>query len=154
MANLRFILAVLQMGNEKMEQRASENWVLRIKLRDMRLQWYNSELNSTIFFFKLFKLLLNTPQRYNTNVTWHCMILHYNKLQIHYITLHCGERVQKALTVNVSFFAKSAAERSKTDIHHKTKIIFFDREKNVFPSTPSWASAVKTIVKRQKEERK
>ena len=25
-------------------------------------------------FFFSFKLLLNTPQRYNTNVTWHCMI--------------------------------------------------------------------------------
>ena len=40
-----------------------------------------------LLFLFFFKLLLNTPQRYNTNVTWHCMILHYNTLQIHYITL-------------------------------------------------------------------
>ena len=40
------------------------------------------------FIFLLFKLLLNIAQCYNTNVTWHCMILHYNKLQIQYVTLH------------------------------------------------------------------
>ena len=40
-----------------------------------------------VFFVKLVILLLNTRQRYNTNVTWHCMIVHYNTLQIHYITL-------------------------------------------------------------------
>ena len=33
------------------------------------------------------ELLLNAPQPYNTNVTCHCIILHYNTLQIHYVTL-------------------------------------------------------------------
>ena len=39
-------------------------------------------------FFSHFKLLLNTPQRYNTKVAWHWITLHYNTLQMHYITLH------------------------------------------------------------------
>ena len=34
------------------------------------------------------ELLFNTPQRYNTIVTCHCMTLHYNTLQMHYVTLH------------------------------------------------------------------
>ena len=38
--------------------------------------------------FSFFKLLLSTPQRNNTNVTWHRIILHYSTLQIPYITLH------------------------------------------------------------------
>ena len=51
------------------------------------IRTFSSELLHLLLFSFFFKLLLNTPQRYNTNVTWHCMILHYNKLQIHYITL-------------------------------------------------------------------
>ena len=44
-------------------------------------------------FFLLFQTFINTPQRCNTFVTWHCMTLHYNTLQrrcitLHYITLH------------------------------------------------------------------
>ena len=45
-----------------------------------------------LFFFKLFKLLLNTAQRYILtlhDIAWYYISLHYNELQIHYITLHC-----------------------------------------------------------------
>ena len=38
-------------------------------------------------FVSYFKLLLNTPQRCNTYVTWHCITLHYNTSQIHYISI-------------------------------------------------------------------
>ena len=34
------------------------------------------------------ELLLNAPQPYNTKVTFHCIILHYNTLQMRYVTLH------------------------------------------------------------------
>ena len=33
-------------------------------------------------------LLLNAPQPYDTKVTFHCIILHYNTLQMRYVTLH------------------------------------------------------------------
>ena len=54
------------------------------------IQYFLSDgpLFSYNVFLLLFKLLLNPAQRYNTNVTWQCMILHCNKLQIHSITLH------------------------------------------------------------------
>ena len=32
-----------------------------------------------ILFFETF-IKINTPQHYNTNVTWHCITLHYNTL--------------------------------------------------------------------------
>ena len=34
------------------------------------------------------ELLLNAPQPYNTKVTFRCIILHYNTLQMRYVTLH------------------------------------------------------------------
>ena len=33
------------------------------------------------------ELLLNAPQPYQTNITCHCITLHYNTLQIHFVTL-------------------------------------------------------------------
>ena len=34
------------------------------------------------------ELLFNAPQPYNTKVTFRCIILHYNTLQMRYVTLH------------------------------------------------------------------
>ena len=45
------------------------------------------------------ELLLNAPQPYNTNVTCHCIILHYNTLQIHYVTLLYTVNINTKVTI-------------------------------------------------------
>ena len=45
------------------------------------------------------ELLLNAPLPYNTNVTCHCIILHYNTLQIHYVTLLYTVNINTKVTI-------------------------------------------------------
>ena len=49
---------------------------------DVSASWTGTDSGIEVWylkvFFSYFKLLLNTPQRYNTYVTWHCITLHYN----------------------------------------------------------------------------
>ena len=59
---------------------------------DVSASWTGTDSGIEVWCHKLFffKLLLNTPQRYNTYVTWNCITLHDNTLQngtLHYITL-------------------------------------------------------------------
>ena len=45
------------------------------------------------------ELLFNAPQGYNTNVTWRCTTLHYNILQMRYVTLHYTRNFNTKVTI-------------------------------------------------------
>ena len=50
------------------------------------------------------ELLLNAPQPYNTKVTFHCIILHYNTLQMRYVTLHYTLNFNTKVTIQKKIF--------------------------------------------------
>ena len=70
---------------------------------DVSASWTGTDSGIEVWchkaFFLNFKLLLNTPQRCNTFVTWHWMTLHYNTLQRRYITLHYTMNFKTKVTI-------------------------------------------------------
>ena len=68
----------------------SKNFQCKSCIKAKSLNGVLAAISSTVclFFFLTFQTFIKYCTALHTNVTWHCMILHYNELQIHYITLH------------------------------------------------------------------